>query len=184
MALNALFESRRSYGLISVAGRMGPTVEGEHAATAPRRRRSTDMKGSRSPRGKWSGQRWDESDHALRLARRKLTTTSATFLFPEIRQRAAAIVSDTPCCAAQSVQTRSRVIPYGLAVARFVALRFALAPANLREGVKRRMCSMARLVRSTLRGKRSGPGLIRSPGCGRGDGVRLWPLRASYAPGG
>lgn len=111
MALNALFESRRSYGLISVAGRMGPTVEGEHAADRSGGVGLRILKGSRSPRGKWSGQRWDESDHALRLARRKLTTTSATFLFPEIRQRAAAIVSDTPCCAAQSVQTRSRVIP-------------------------------------------------------------------------
>ena len=72
MALNALFESRRSYGLISVAGRMGPTVEGEHAADRSGGVGLRILKGSRSPRGKWSGQRWDESDHALRLARRKL----------------------------------------------------------------------------------------------------------------
>ena len=31
MALNSLFESRTSYGLISVAGRACPTVEGELA---------------------------------------------------------------------------------------------------------------------------------------------------------
>jgi hypothetical protein len=160
-------------GLICVAGRVGPPVEGEHAAD-----HSCGvlriLKGSRAPRGKWSGQRWMKAITRSVSPDVSLTTTSSTFLFLEIRQRAAAIVSDTPCCAAQSVQTRSRVIPYGLAVARFVALRGALAPnpANLREGVERRMRSMAGLVLSALRGKRSGPGLLRSAGCGFGDGVR------------
>jgi hypothetical protein len=45
-------------------------------------------------------------------------------------------------------------------------------PRKSARGRKRRMCSMAGLVRSSLRGKRSGPGLMRSPGCGSGDGVR------------
>ena len=55
----------------------------------------------------------------------------------------------------------------GGALCRAQELPWHRTPQICAEGIKRRMCSTAGLVRSALLGKRSsGRGLIRSPGCG------------------
>jgi hypothetical protein len=169
--------------------RSGPSGShiGRGACGGPlRRRRSTDIEGVEGPPRKVVGPALDESDHALRLARRKLNHDLVDLPVPgnkaeSCRDRFRHALLCGPI-GPDAIESDSVRIGGGALCCAQGCL--GTEPRKSARGVKRRMCSMAGLVRSALRRKLSGPGLIRSPTCGLGDGVRWWLLRASYAPGG
>jgi hypothetical protein len=95
-------DAARFSDLLGHIGALGGVGWGGRLA---RSRGSAVLEGGEGPGGKRSGKPWTKATTRSISPGVSLTTTSPTFLFLEISQRAAAIVSDTPCCAAQSVQT-------------------------------------------------------------------------------
>src|SRR4026209_3036184 len=90
-----------------------------------------------------------------------LPTISSAFLPSEMRQRAAATVSDKPCLAVQSVQARLRVIPKGLAMTEAYPGCGLYAPGRGRppHQVAQKMCRLSRALGTRARPRDSHRGL-------------------------